>query len=129
MLECFVQGKSLVRPSLRNERCYPAGASSAVRLQKRVELGARKDGLRLLQSLDFLVAGGLPIVKVLKHEVACTMQLGLGSREVLQFGLGLLQRRLRLGQLSLGLCFLLGLVVYGLARRNDRRVRLLHEVL
>merc|ERR1719311_1950275 len=115
--------------ALRPVRNPPQGVSGAVRLQKRVELRARQDGLRLLEGLDLLVTGGLAVVKVLKHKIACSVELGLGGGEVLQFGLRFLQRRLRLGLLGFRLRLLLGLIVDGLVRINDRRVRFLHEVL
>merc|ERR1719172_583783 len=115
--------------ALRPVRSPPQGVSGAVGLQKRVELRARQDGLRLLEGLDLLVTGGLAVVKILKHKIACRVELGLGGGEVLQFGLRFLQRRLGLGLLGLRLRLLLGLIVDGLVRINDRRVRFLDEVL
>merc|ERR1719439_364527 len=109
-----------VRGTWAVQRAVPARSSKPSALKGLLELGPREDRLRLLQSLDLLVAGGLADLKVLEHEVAALLQLQLVVRELLQLQLRGLQLLLGLGLVGLRLGLLLRLVHDGLAVRLDR---------
>merc|ERR1719240_2152440 len=94
-------------------------------LQELRELRARQNGLSLLQRLDLLLAGRLPDLEVLQHEIAAAVQIRILVRQLLELS----HYRLLLHLIALRLRLLLSLIGNVSALRLDAVIRLLHEIL
>merc|ERR1719502_1350461 len=98
-------------------------------LQELRELRARQNGLSLLQRLDLLLAGRLPDLEVLQHEIAAAVQIRILVRQLLELSHYRLLLHLSLHLIALRLRLLLSLIGNVSALRLDAVIRLLHEIL
>merc|ERR1719456_993462 len=114
---------------MRNSANATGSAQASGTLQELLKLGTRKDGLRLLQRLNLLIAGSLAKIEVLENEVAALVQLRVVVRQLLKLKHDGLLRLFRLDEVRLSLCPHFGLLHDVFALRLNRCVRLLHEVL
>mmetsp|Transcript_114105 Transcript_114105/g.322673 ORF Transcript_114105/g.322673 Transcript_114105/m.322673 type:complete len:263 (+) Transcript_114105:38-826(+) len=114
--------------STRNPARHPLPGLSRA-LQEGSEIRAGEYGFRLLQCLDFLVAGGLPEFEVFHHEVAARMQLRVVVGELLQLKHHRLLALFRLHEDHLRLRLRLRLVDDVLVLRLHGSVCILHEIL
>merc|ERR1719263_2503537 len=97
-------------------------------LEKRLEISTRKDGLRLLEGINLLIAGSLPDLKVLHHKVAALVQFGVVVGKLLKLQEHRFLILVGLGEIGLCLGLLLRLVDDGLALLLDGGIGLLHKI-
>merc|ERR1719498_2069365 len=98
-------------------------------LQELAELGARKNGLGLFESINLLITSSLADFEILHHKIAALMKFCIVIGELLKFKKNVLLRLVGLGQISLSLGLLLGLVHHLLGLGLDGSVGLLDEIL